>query len=59
MTFCAVMAAVFLIYRRLPMWTGVIAAIATGALSGATAGTLVAKARQADLFSRLTSPEKS
>jgi hypothetical protein len=38
MTFCAVRAAVFLIYRHLTMWTGVIAAIATGALSGVTSG---------------------
>jgi ribose transport system permease protein len=45
MTFCAVMAGVFLTYWGLPMWAGVVAAIATGALSGATSGTLVAKAK--------------
>lgn len=43
MTFCAVMAGVFLTYWHLPMWTGVLAAIATGALSGAISGTLTAK----------------
>jgi ribose transport system permease protein len=45
MTFCAVMCGVFLTYWGLPMWIGVLAAIATGALSGATSGTLVAKAK--------------
>jgi ribose transport system permease protein len=45
MTFCAVMAGVFLTYWGLPMWTGVVAAIATGALSGGASGTLVAKAK--------------
>lgn len=43
MTLCAVMAGVFLTYWQLPLWTGVLAAIATGALSGALSGTLVAK----------------
>ena len=43
MTFCAVMAGVFLTYWELPMWTGIVAAIATGALSGAVSGTLIAK----------------
>jgi ribose transport system permease protein len=43
MTFCAVMAGVFLTYWELPMWTGVLAAIATGALSGIISGTLTAK----------------
>ncbi len=43
MTFCAVMCGVFLTYWHLPMWTGVLAAIGAGALSGATSGTLVAK----------------
>jgi len=43
MTFCAVICGVFLTYWHLPMWTGVVAAIATGALSGATSGTLTAK----------------
>jgi ribose transport system permease protein len=45
MTFCAVMAGVVLTYWGLPMWIGVVAAIATGALSGAASGTLVAKAK--------------
>jgi ribose transport system permease protein len=45
MTFTAVMCGVFLSYWGLPMWTGVIAAIAAGALSGATSGTLIAKAK--------------
>src|SRR3954471_18477274 len=43
MTFCAVMAGVFLTYWELPMWTGVLAAILTGALSGIISGTLTAK----------------
>ena len=43
MTFCAVMAGVFLTYWQLPLWTGVLAAIATGAMSGFLSGTLVAK----------------
>jgi ribose transport system permease protein len=43
MTFTAVMAGVFLTYWGLPMWTGVIAAIGTGALAGAISGTLIAK----------------
>ncbi|HEY1723713.1 MAG TPA: ABC transporter permease [Magnetospirillaceae bacterium] len=43
MTFCAVMAGVFLTYWHLPMWTGVLAAMATGALSGGISGTLTAK----------------
>jgi ribose transport system permease protein len=43
MTLCAVMAGVFLTYWQLPLWTGVLAAIATGALSGALSGTFVAK----------------
>jgi ribose transport system permease protein len=43
MTFCAVMAGVFLTYWRLPLWTGVVAAIATGALSGTVSGALIAK----------------
>lgn len=43
MTFCAVMAGVFLTYWELPMWTGVVAAIATGALCGVISGTLIAK----------------
>jgi ribose transport system permease protein len=43
MTFCAVMTGVFLTYWELPMWTGVLAAIGTGALSGIISGTLTAK----------------
>jgi len=43
MTFCAVMAGVFLTYWGLPMWTGIVAAIGTGALSGIISGTLTAK----------------
>jgi ribose transport system permease protein len=43
MTFTAVMCGVFLTYWGLPMWTGVLAAIGTGALSGAISGTLIAK----------------
>jgi ribose transport system permease protein len=43
MTFTAVMAGVFLTYWGLPMWTGVVAAIGTGALAGAISGTLIAK----------------
>src|SRR5271167_3785418 len=38
MTFTAVMCGVFLTYWHLPMWTGVLAAIGTGALSGAISG---------------------
>jgi ribose transport system permease protein len=43
MTFCAVMAGVFLTYWQLPLWTGVLAAVTTGALSGMLSGTFVAK----------------
>jgi len=43
MTFCAVMAGVFLTYWHLPMWTGVLASIGAGALCGAISGTLIAK----------------
>jgi ribose transport system permease protein len=43
MTFCAVICGVFLTYWELPMWTGVVAAIATGALCGTVSGTLTAK----------------
>jgi ribose transport system permease protein len=39
------MAGVFLTYWGLPMWIGIAAAIATGALSGAVSGTLIAKAK--------------
>ncbi len=43
MTFCAVMCGVFLTDWHLPMWTGVLAAIGTGALSGAISGSLIAR----------------
>ncbi len=43
MTFCAVMAGVFLTYWKLPLWTGVVAAIGTGALTGTVSGALIAK----------------
>ena len=43
MTFCAVMAGVLLTNMHLPMWVGVIGAIAFGALSGFTSGVLIAK----------------
>src|SRR5580658_2795185 len=43
MTFTAVMAGVFLTYWGLPMWIGVVAALATGAVAGSISGTLIAK----------------
>ncbi len=43
MTFCAVMAGVFLTYLGLPLPVGIIAAIFFGALSGFTSGVLIAK----------------
>ena len=43
MTFCAVMAGVVLTYWGLPIWWGVLAAIAFGALVGCTSGVLIAK----------------
>jgi ribose transport system permease protein len=43
MTFCAVMTGVFLTYWHLPIWMGVLAALASGALVGATSGFFVAK----------------
>jgi ribose transport system permease protein len=43
MTFTAVMCGVFLTYWHLPMWTGVVAALATGAIAGTISGTLIAK----------------
>jgi len=43
MTFCAVMAGVFLTNWQLPLWTGVLAAIGAGAVSGMLSGTFVAK----------------
>jgi hypothetical protein len=55
MTFCAVMAGVFLTYWGLPMWTGVIAAIRDRRLLG-DAGRQTATSRS---ISRLTPPEKS
>ena len=59
MTFCAVMAGVFLTYWGLPMWTGVIAAIRDRRLERrhlVDAGRQAATSRS---ISRLTSPEKS
>src|ERR1700747_2178909 len=43
MTFTAVMCGVFLTYWHLPMWTGIVAALATGAIAGSVSGTLIAK----------------
>ena len=43
MTFCAVMAGVFLTYLGLPLPVGIVAAIFFGALSGFTSGMLIAK----------------
>ena len=43
MTFCAVMAGVFLVYLGLPFYVGVIGAILSGALIGMLSGTLIAK----------------
>ena len=43
MTFCAVIAGVFLTYWGLPMPVGIVAAIAAGALCGSVSGTLIAK----------------
>jgi ribose transport system permease protein len=43
MTFCAVMAGVFLTYWGLPLYAGIIAAIFFGAFCGFTSGVLVAK----------------
>jgi ribose transport system permease protein len=43
MTFTAVMAGVFLTYWGLPMWTGIVAALGTGAVAGLISGTLIAK----------------
>ncbi|HUN92193.1 MAG TPA: ABC transporter permease [Burkholderiaceae bacterium] len=42
MTFCAVMAGVFLTYLGLPIGVGIVAAIAFGALSGCVSGALIA-----------------
>jgi len=43
MTFCSVMAGVFLTYLGLPIWWGVAAALAFGAASGFVSGCLIAK----------------
>jgi ribose transport system permease protein len=43
MTFCSVVAGVFLTYWGLPMPVGIVAAIAAGALCGSVSGTLIAK----------------
>ncbi len=43
MTFCAVMAGVFLTYWGLPIWWGVFAALFFGALCGFVSGVLIAK----------------
>ena len=43
MTLCAVMAGVALTYWHLPLWVGVLFAIATGAVSGFLSGSFVAK----------------
>jgi ribose transport system permease protein len=43
MTFCAVMAGVFLTYLGMPLPVGILAAIVFGALSGFTSGVLIAK----------------
>jgi ribose transport system permease protein len=43
MTFCSVMAGVFLTYWGLPIWWGVAAALAFGAASGFVSGFLIAK----------------
>ena len=43
MTFCAVMAGVFLTYWHLPIWVGLIGAIVAGTLVGMASGTLIAK----------------
>jgi len=43
MTFCAVMAGVFMSYWGLPMYVGVVAAILFGALAGWVSGFLIAK----------------
>jgi ribose transport system permease protein len=45
MTFCAVIAGVFLSYWGLPLGLGILAAIAAGALVGMVSGSLIAKLR--------------
>jgi ribose transport system permease protein len=53
MTFCAVVAGVFLTYWELPMWTGIVAAIAAGALCGSVSGTLIAKMKNPSFIATL------
>jgi ribose transport system permease protein len=43
MTFCAVMAGVFLTNMHLPIWVGVLGAMVSGALVGGVSGVLIAK----------------
>src|ERR1700751_751468 len=45
MTFCAVIAGVVLTFWGLPMWVGLIAALAAGALCGVGSGAVGAKAK--------------
>jgi hypothetical protein len=59
MTFCAVMAGVFLTYWGLPMWTGVIAAIRDRRLERCHLEDAGRQAATSRSISRLTSPEKS
>jgi hypothetical protein len=59
MTFCAVMAGVFLTYWGLPMWTGVVAAIHDRRLERRLLGDAGRQAATSRSISRLTSPEKS
>jgi ribose transport system permease protein len=43
MTFCSVMAGVFITFWKLPIGLGVLAAVAAGALAGLTSGTLISR----------------
>jgi len=43
MTFCSVMAGVFMTYWGMPLWAGVVGAIFFGALCGFLSGTMIAK----------------
>jgi ribose transport system permease protein len=43
MTFCAVMAGVFLTYWHLPIWVGVLGAMVSGMVVGGASGVLIAK----------------
>jgi len=45
MTFCAVMAGVFMVNLGLPMWLGVLGALTMGALSGCISGLAITKLR--------------